>query len=82
MQSVTELSDRLHNALYNSKEKEKEVIEIVSNTDLSTRISMAQYYDAVYGKKLQDDLKSQLSSKFRDLVMYLFLSPIDLDIEI
>ena len=82
MQTVTELSDRLHNALFNSKEKEKEVIEIVSNTDLTTRLSMVQYYEAAYGKKLEDDLKSKLSSKFRDLVMDLFLSPADLDAEI
>ena len=82
MQAVNELGDRLHEALFNSKNKEKEVTEIVSNSNLATRISISQYYDAVYGKKLQDDLKSQLSSKFRDLVMYLFLSPIDLDIEI
>ena len=82
MQAVNELGDRLHEALFNSKNKEKEVTEIVSNSNLATRISISQYYDAAYGKKLQDDLKSQLSSKFRDLVMYLFLSPIDLDIEI
>jgi annexin A7/11 len=82
MQSVTELSDRLHNALFNSKEKEKEVIEIVSNTDLTTRLSMVQYYEAAYGKKLEDDLKSKLSSKFRDLVMDLFLSLTELDVEI
>ena len=82
MQTVTELSDRLHNALFNSKEKEKEVIEIVSNTDLTTRLSMVQYYEAAYGKKLEDDLKSKLSSKFRDLVMDLFLSLTELDVEI
>ena len=82
MQAVNELADRLHEALFNSKNKEKEVTEIVSNSNLATRISISQYYDAVYGNKLQDDLKSQLSSKFRDLVMYLFLPPIDLDVEI
>ena len=82
MQSPSELGDRLHEALFNSKKKEKEVIEIISNTDLPTRLSIAQYYETAYGNKLQDDLNKKLSSKFRDLVIDLFLSPTDLDVEI
>ena len=82
MQSPSELGDRLHEALFNSKKKEKEVIEIISNTDLPTRLSIAQYYETAYGNKLQDDLNKKLSSKFRDLAMDLFLSPTDLDVEI
>ena len=82
MQSPSELGDRLHEALFNSKKKEKEVIEIISNTDLPTRLSIAQYYETAYGNKLQDDLNKKLSSKFRDLVIDLFLSPADLDAEI
>jgi hypothetical protein len=82
MQSPSELGDRLHEALFNSKNKEKEVIEIISNTDLPTRLSIAQYYETAYGNKLQDDLNKKLSSKFRDLAMDLFLSPTDLDVEI
>ena len=82
MQSPSELGDRLHEALFNSKNKEKEVIEIISNTDLPTRLSIAQYYETAYGNKLQDDLNKKLSSKFRDLVIDLFLSPTDLDVEI
>ena len=80
--SPSELGDRLHEALFNSKKKEKEVIEIISNTDLPTRLSIAQYYETAYGNKLQDDLNKKLSSKFRDLVIDLFLSPTDLDVEI
>ena len=82
MQSPSELGDRLHEALFNSKKKEKEVMEIISNTDLPTRLSIAQYYETAYGNKLQDDLNKKLSSKFRDLVIDLFLSPTDLDVEI
>ena len=82
MQSPSELGDRLHEALFNSKKKEKEVIEIISNTDLPTRLSIAQYYETAYGNKLQDDLNKKLSSKFRDLAMDLFLSPTNLDVEI
>ena len=40
MQAVNELGDRLHEALFNSKNKEKEVTEIVSNSNLATRISI------------------------------------------
>ena len=52
MQAVNELGDRLHEALFNSKNKEKEVTEIVSNSNLATRISISQYYDAVYVLRL------------------------------
>ena len=62
--SVDVLGDKLHDALFKSKTKEQDIIDIISNTDLQTRLSIAHYYETVYGKKLQDDLKSKLSSKF------------------
>ena len=82
MQSPSDLGDRLHDALFFSKNKEKEVTEIISNTNLPTRLTIAQYYEAAYSVKLQDDLNKKLSSKFRDLVIDLFLSPADLDAEL
>ena len=82
MQSPSDLGDRLHDALFFSKNKEKEVVEIISNTNLPTRLTIAQYYEAAYSVKLQDDLNKKLSSKFRDLVIDLFLSPADLDAEL
>jgi len=57
------------------------IVDIISNTDLQTRLSIAHYYETVYGKKLQDDLKSKLSSDFRDLVIDLFTLPTDIEAE-
>ena len=79
--SVDVLGDKLHDALFKSKTKEQDIIDIISNTDLQTRLSIAHYYEAVYGKKLQDDLKSKLSSDFRDLVIDLFTLPTDIEAE-
>ena len=82
MQSVDDASSRLRKALYgNQKEKEKEVLEIVINNDLETRLSIAKYYEAVYTTPLQDDLKAKLNPHFRNLVMDLFLSPVDYDVQ-
>ena len=81
MQSVEEAGTRLRKALFgNQNEKEKEVLEIVINNDLETRLSISQYYEAVYGTPLQEDLKSKLNPHFRNLVMDLFLSPVDYDV--
>ena len=79
--SVDVLGDKLHDALFKSKTKEQDIIDIISNTDLQTRLSIAHYYETVYGKKLQDDLKSKLSSDFRDLVIDLFTLPTDIEAE-
>ena len=79
--SVEELGDKLHDALFKSKTKEQDIIDIISKTDLFTRLSISHYYETVYGKKLQDDLKSKLSSDFRDLVIDLFLLPTDVEAE-
>ena len=81
MQSVEEAGTRLRKALFgNPNEKEKEVLEIVINNDLQTRLSISQYYEAVYGTPLQEDLKVKLNPHFRNLVMDLFLSPVDYDV--
>ena len=79
--SVEELGDKLHEALFKSKTKEQDIIDIISKTDLFTRLSISHYYETVYGKKLQDDLKSKLSSDFRDLVIDLFTLPTDIEAE-
>ena len=82
MQSVDDAGARLRKALYgNQKDKEKEVLEIVINNDLETRLSIAKYYEAVYTTPLQDDLKAKLNPHFRNLVMDLFLSPVDYDVQ-
>ena len=82
MQTVDDAGARLRKALYgNQKEKEKEVLEIVINNDLETRLSIAKYYEAVYSTPLQEDLKAKLNPHFRNLVMDLFLSPVDYDVQ-
>jgi hypothetical protein len=81
MSTVEELGEKLHEALYNSKTKEQDIIDIIKSTDLLKRLSISHYYEAVYGKKLQDDLNSKLSSDFKNLVKNLFLTPTEIDVE-
>ena len=81
MTTVEELGEKLHEALYNSKTKEQDLIDIIKSTDLLKRLSISHYYEAVYGKKLQDDLNSKLSSDFKNLVKNLFLTPTEIDVE-
>ena len=43
------------------------------------RVSVRQYYDAVYETTLDDDLKKYTESHFRDIIRDLFLHPLDYD---
>ena len=52
LSSVEELEDKFYDELFKSKTKEQDIIDIISNTDLQTRLSIAHYYETVYGKKI------------------------------
>lgn len=76
-------AEQLYKALYEENDKdnrERKVKEIISKNNLQGRVNIKEYYNAVYAEKnLQEDLDSQLSSSFRDLVKELFMDPIELD---
>lgn len=76
-------AEELHDILYNEKdsdERERKVKDIISDNNLQNRMNIRTYYEKLYqGHKLLDDLDSQLSSNFCDLVKELFMEPLELD---
>ena len=75
-------AEKLYNALFNAlgDEREQGVLEVVLKYGNSARRALEKYYDAVYCEKsLMEDLKSQLTGHYRDVVTYLFMNPIDFD---
>jgi annexin A7/11 len=63
-----------------TEEKEKGLIDVIIRYSNSGRLALRKYYDEVYAEKnLLDDIINNLSSNFGDLVLYLFMSPIEYD---
>jgi hypothetical protein len=74
------LGDEIYNILHSDEtNKEEQLKNIVTSTDNDMRVSIQQYYDANYESKLDDDLKNNTESHFRDIVRDLFLHPFEYD---
>ena len=74
------IADDIYNILHSEdKNKEEKLKNIVISTDNDMRVSVHQYYDAIYESKLDDDLKKYTESHFRDIIRDLFLHPFDYD---
>lgn len=76
-------SEKLYKSLFKTKEsdkREREIIDLIKNTNLEQRLHIRKYYDTVFTKKnLIEDLDSQLSGSFCKLTKYLFMEPLDYD---
>lgn len=83
MKTYQGLAEQLYQALFQEEvkdERNKKVREIINQTDLQGRANIRAFYDKLYAEKnLMEDLDSQLSSDFRDLVMQMFMTPLQLD---
>ena len=74
------IAEEIYNILHSDEEnKEEQLKNIVTSTDNDMRVSVHQYYDAIYDPKLDDDLKKYTESHFRDIIRDLFLHPFDYD---
>ena len=74
------LGDEIYNILHSDEtNKEEQLKNIITSTDNDMRVSVQQYYDAIYETKLDDDLKNNTESHFRDIVRDLFLHPFEYD---
>ena len=74
------IAEKIYNILHSNEEnKEEQLKNIVTSTDNDMRVSVRQYYDAVYETTLDDDLKKYTESHFRDIIRDLFLHPLDYD---
>lgn len=76
MESIKDATERLYNAL-KGKNKEEVCLDIVMGNNLERRLEIADLYQKTYGKELYEELKSKLSWNFKDLIIYLFLSPVN-----
>ena len=59
MQSVEEVGNRLQKALFESDNKENEVMEIALNHNNEFRVNVSNYYQISFGRDLQEDLKKK-----------------------
>ena len=74
------LGDEIYNILHSDEtNKEEQLKNIITSTDNDMRVSIQQYYDANYESKLDDDLKNNTESHFRDIIRDLFLHPFEYD---
>jgi hypothetical protein len=77
---ANEVGDNLYNILHSDEaNKEEEIKNIIVSTDSDTRVSAHHYYDSVYDTKLDEDIKQNTESHFRDIVRDLFLDPLEYD---
>ena len=76
METPAQAAERLHTALF-GKNRDETCLDIVINNNLEQRLLIAKAYGEKYGTPLYEDIKSKLSSNFKELVGYLFLTPME-----
>ena len=59
------------------KKNEDSILEIITKTDLKTRIQISQYYKATYNDSLFDEINSKIGGDFGYCSAQLFLSPLE-----
>lgn len=78
-----EESKNLHKTLFEEENiplKEKSIIEIIKKYNLKERLVLRIYYNKIYQENnLITDFNSKLSGNFANLVINLFMSPIDIE---
>ena len=81
MQTIEETSELLYKALWESKTKEEDVMDIVLKNNSDRREAIKKYYSAVHPEHggLLEDIKKKLSSNYKDAIYALFLSPVEYD---
>jgi hypothetical protein len=76
MENPSDAAERLHQALF-GKERDETCLDIVINNSLEQRLLIAKAYGEKYGSPLYEDIKKQLSGHFKELVGFLFLTPME-----
>ena len=81
MQTIEETSELLYKALWESKTKEEDVMDIVLKNNSDRREAIKKYYSAIHPERggLLEDIKKKLGSNYKDAIYALFLSPVEYD---
>jgi hypothetical protein len=77
MEDSKSAAERLHQALFDKKNKEETCTDIIINNDLEHRLLIAKKYGEIYKNPLYEDMKSKLSGNFKELCGYCFLTPME-----
>ena len=77
MEDTKSADERLHQALFDKKNKEETCTDIIINNDLEHRLLIAKKYGELYGNPLYEDMKSKLGGHFKELCGYCFLTPME-----
>ena len=75
MAAIDKDAEALRNAMKEADKDEDTIIKIVANRNNTQRQQLKAYYQQKYNRDLVFDLKSDLSGKFKDVVISLFDDP-------
>ena len=79
VKNLETMSIQFHDAIFSKKINEKAIISILSTTSNLDRQIIRLFYRKKYSTPIQTDIKMQLSSDLRDLVLDLFDLPYEYD---
>ena len=79
VKNLETMSIQFHDAIFNKKINEDSIISILSTTTNLDRQIIRLFYRKKYSTPIQTDIKMQLSSDLRDLVLDLFDLPYEYD---
>ena len=79
VKNLETMSIQFHDAIFSKKINEKAIISILSTTPNLDRQIIRLFYRKKYSTPIQTDIKMQLSSDLRDLVLDLFDLPYEYD---
>lgn len=80
MKTVGESSDELYTIIFNSRSRERSLINFILASSRDERLAIRRHYDQKSSKgTLLDDLANKLSGDFKNIVLKLFLSRAEYD---
>jgi hypothetical protein len=71
----------LHNAMKGLGTDEKTIIAITGNRSNAERLKIRATYKAAYGEELLDAFRDELSGEFRKVIIGMYRSPVEYDVE-
>ena len=74
-------ADTLRNAMKGLGTDDKTLIDITGNRTHKQRMKIKQVYKSSYGRDLLDDLKSELSGDYKNIMMALYTDLIEYDVD-